>query len=390
MHPYAKPNRREPPLLPIHHSFCDALMQELGADAGCWDTLARCDRPLVLYGMGDGADKIAAVLEARGIPVAGVCASDGFVRGHSFRGFVVESLSQARQRLTNPVFLLCFATQRPEVLAQVRALAAQHTLYAPDVPVCGGELFDFDFLRRHRADIDTVYNRLADEASRRVFHDVIAYKLTGRPDWLWDSAENAADFTPALYRLIAPGTQEYLVDAGAYTGDTVAGFLSYTGGQYRRILALEPDRRNFRRLSAAVGALPRVICLPTGAWHSRDTLPFTQSTGRQNRLDTTDNTLLGGALTPVDAIDNLLDGADATIIKYDVEGAEEEALRGSAETIRRYHPALIISAYHRSRDIFTLPLQALSLHSGYRLYLRRPPYIPAWDLCYICVDGNRQ
>ena len=43
-------------------------------------------RPILLYGMGNGADKIIAVCEAYGIPVADFFASDGFVRGHSFHG----------------------------------------------------------------------------------------------------------------------------------------------------------------------------------------------------------------------------------------------------------------------------------------------------------------
>ena len=365
-------------------SFCDDLIARLGPDAGCWEQLARWQRPIVLYGMGDGADKIMAVLAERSLPVAGVCASDEFVRGHSFCGFVVETVDQAVQRLGNPVFLLCFATQRPEVLALVQNLAARHTLLAPDVPVCGGDVFTYNFLCHHRQELDTVYNRLADEQSRRVFADVVAYKWTGRPDFLWQNTSAPGDW----YNLIAPGPQEYLVDAGAYTGDTVAGFLSYAGGAYHKILALEPDRRNFRRLETAVGHLPQVTCLPMGAWHSRDALAFTQSTGRQNRLEESISPQ-NGTTTPVAAIDELLAGEAATIIKYDVEGAEEQALAGSADTIRRFHPALIVSAYHHSRDIFSLPLQVLALHDSYRLYLRRPPYVPAWDLCYICVDDQK-
>ena len=59
-----------------------------------WQTLKTASdsgRPILLYGMGNGADKILTVCEAYGIPVADFFASDGFVRGHSFHGKVVLS-----------------------------------------------------------------------------------------------------------------------------------------------------------------------------------------------------------------------------------------------------------------------------------------------------------
>ena len=45
-----------------------------------WKYLEKSRKPVVLYGMGDGADKIIKVLESRGIEYRGVFATDGFVR----------------------------------------------------------------------------------------------------------------------------------------------------------------------------------------------------------------------------------------------------------------------------------------------------------------------
>ena len=74
----------------------------------------------------------------------------------------------------------------------------------------------------------------------------------------------------------------------------------------------------------------------------------------------------------------LTDGAD--YIKYDVEGAEKQAIDGTAKTIKAYHPDLLISVYHRTEDLHELILQVNSIAPEYKLYLRRYPYIPAWDL----------
>ena len=72
-------------------------------------------------------------------------------------------------------------------------------------------------------------------------------------------------------------------------------------------------------------------------------------------------------------------------MKLDVEGSEREALEGAAETIRRHRPKILLSAYHRSEDLFALPAQISSIAAGYRFYLRRFPYIPAWEINYICI-----
>lgn len=74
-------------------------------------------------------------------------------------------------------------------------------------------------------------------------------------------------------------------------------------------------------------------------------------------------------------------------IKYDVEGAEREALLGSRATIERDAPALLVSVYHRSGDIFELPRLVHELNPAYRLYLRRMAGLPAWDInLYAVVD----
>ena len=77
-------------------------------------------------------------------------------------------------------------------------------------------------------------------------------------------------------------------------------------------------------------------------------------------------------------------------VKYDVEGAEREALLGSAALIRRHRPELLVSAYHRSEDLLILPPLLRELcGDGYRFYLRRFPYLPAWDLNLYAIPDER-
>ena len=78
-------------------------------------------------------------------------------------------------------------------------------------------------------------------------------------------------------------------------------------------------------------------------------------------------------------LDSLLQGAPVTLLKMDIEGSESKALAGAAHTIVTWRPKLYVCAYHRNEDLFSLPLQILSLCPDYKLYFRHSPYIPAWE-----------
>ena len=53
-----------------------------------WELLRRTEKPIVLYGMGNGADKIIDWCEENGVRVQGVFASDEFVRGQQFLSLI--------------------------------------------------------------------------------------------------------------------------------------------------------------------------------------------------------------------------------------------------------------------------------------------------------------
>lgn len=347
-------------------------MEFLTLEQSVWQRLREETRPIVLYGMGDGADKILDRFEMLGIQAAGVFASDEFVRGHSFRGFRVRKLSEIVEQFgADIVIVISFASQRPEVLEKMYALDAQFDVVAPDVPVVPGAVFDEAFVQAHQTDMQRAFDLLADERSRQVFLDTVRFKLSGKLRYLRASETDKDE----VFRVIlCPTHAEHFADLGAYTGDTIRELLHYTDGAFASITALEPDRRSFRKLSAyAEGLSGSVRCEQAGAWSCDTVLHFSDQAGRQSRLSKQ------GRETQMRALDSVLDGAPCTYLKMDVEGAEREAIEGAAQTIREHRPKLNLAAYHRSEDFFELPLRIAAFCPDYRLYLRHHPYVPAWD-----------
>ena len=89
---------------------------------------------------------------------------------------------------------------------------------------------------------------------------------------------------------------------------------------------------------------------------------------------------------PVDvvSVDSVLGNDHADYMKFDVEGVEKEALTGAARHLvpdcNGALPKLLVAAYHHDEDIFSLPLLLWNLQPDYKIYLRKHPYVPAWEI----------
>jgi hypothetical protein len=89
----------------------------------------------------------------------------------------------------------------------------------------------------------------------------------------------------------------------------------------------------------------------------------------------------------VDTIDNITAGEPVTYIKFDVEGAELEALKGAEQTVKKYRPAMGISIYHRERDLIDIPVYIKQLVPEYRLYFRVHKKLAIDTVLYVMVNG---
>ncbi len=337
-----------------------------------WTYLQGANKPIVIYGMGNGADKIADELERRGLSVSAYFASDDFVRGQSFRSLRVMKFDEIKERFEDFIVLIAFASSLPDVMARMYALDAEYEVYAPDVPVVGGAVFDLEFYETHRAEFDAARALLADEESCRIFDAVIAYKLTGKLCYL---KEATSSYEEVFVSLLPSERYETCADLGAYNGDSVREFMVHFPN-LSQVVSLEPDCRNFKKLTAFVEAsgLDFVECHNCAAYSVNGEMSFSQSGNRNARTGE------GRGSVAVRTLDFILNGRAVDYIKYDVEGSEYEALVGSLETIKRYRPDLLVSVYHRNEDLFRLPLFLSSIVPDYRFYLRRFAYVPAWDL----------
>lgn len=345
-----------------------------------WSFLKSDGKPIVIYGMGNGAEKIISTLETYGMRASDIFASDEFVRGHSFLGYRVMKYSEICEKYSDFNVVLAFATHLDDVIANIRKINFEHKVFAPDVPVAGGGLFTREYFEEYREHFENVYDHLADNESKRVYTDIINFKISGKLDYLLNSFADKND----IYREILSLTDnETIVDLGAYDGDTIREFTTYTNGRYKKIIALEPDAKNYKKLLRNTEAMANIETHNIGAWNKRDTLIFSGKAGRNSKLSSE------GTPVKVSDLDSMID-EEITMLKMDIEGAELRALCGAEKTIRRYLPKLYVCAYHRNEDLFALPEKILELDKDYQLYFRHSKYIPAWESNFYAVNRRKK
>lgn len=342
-----------------------------------WQFLKDDGKPVVIYGMGSGAEKIISVLKEYGVEVSAIFASDEFVRGHSFLGFRVKKYSEVCEELDDFNVVLAFASHIESVIENIKRINNEHTVFAPDVPVAGDGLFTRKYFEDNKNSFEAVYDTLADDESRRVYKNIISFKISGKIDYLLNST---VDDKNNIYRdILKLSNNEVIVDMGAYDGDTIREFTDFTSNKYKHIYALEPDEKNFKKLTKNTADMNNITLFNMGAWNKKDTLIFDKKAGRNSKLSAV------GTPVSVSDIDSLIDNK-ITMLKMDIEGAELKALDGCKGTIEKYKPKLYVCAYHRNEDMFALPLKILELNSNYKIYFRHSKYIPAWESNFYCID----
>lgn len=334
-----------------------------------WEKAQSTEKPVLIYGTGNGADKIIDELDKLNVKISGIFASDGFVRSRTFRGFPVINYSEAKEKYGDFLTLISFGSQRPEVLENFRKIAQERETYSVDVPVYGDNIFNRDFYEKHKDEIEKVRSMLCDEKSRQTYDNIISFKLTGDMNLLFN-CEISKD--EAYKNILHLSDDEIYLDLGAFNGDTVEEFISHVSS-YRKIYAAEPDRKNFSKLLKNTEILSNIETFNVCISDSDGRIRFSSDGGRNGKAD--NKGIFIDSLT----VDSIIGENDVTYIKFDVEGLEKEALTGSSETIKRCKPKMLVSCYHRSEDIFTLPLLVKSIRDDYRVYIRHNPYTPAWD-----------
>lgn len=351
-------------------------MIEKIVEKNAWDILSETKLPIILYGMGNGADMVIDELQKRGLEFRDIFAGDAFVRGQIFHGKRVKKYSEICEEYNDFFIVMCFAVHDVETIEKVKSMAKKHPLIAPNVPIVDDGIFTREFIAEHDAEFDAAYSLLADDESRKNYVNILNFKVSGKIEYLFASEKDKSFVYENIFHL---GSEETFVDLGAYDGDTIKEFADFTGGKYNKIFALEADAKNFKKLIKNTEGMHNIFCFNFAAWDKKETLLFEKKKGRNSKLSSAGNVEIQAT-----DIDSLIK-EKFTILKMDVEGSEEKAILGASDSIKKDEPKLYVCAYHRNSDMYAIPLLINSICDKYRFYFYHHRYIPAWESNFYAI-----
>ena len=377
----------------------DALLSRDSAavrieELAAFDRVAR-DRPIVLMGAGGLGRRALAGLRRHGVTPLAFADNAPARHGTSIDGVPVLSPADAAQRYgRTAVFVVTiWGANSPHRFAhsreQLRALGCVVvSSFPPLFWKYAGDLLPFYLqdlpsrLLEQPEQVARGFDVWSDEASRAEYVAQVRFRLTADFDGLAHPVGHPQYFPDDLF---AWRDDEWIVDAGAYDGDTIRAVAALHGDRFAHLLAVEPDPSNFARLQATVAGLPdalraKVSCRQVAVGEAPAVLHLDPTGTAASAATVTAGA--GTIAVNADTIDAMTAGARPTFIKLDIEGFEIDALRGAKGTIDTHAPVVAVCVYHAQDHLWRIPLLLRSWRDDYALFLR-PHNEEGWDLvCY--------
>ncbi len=167
-----------------------------------------------------------------------------------------------------------------------------------------------------------------------------------------------------------------IIDGGAYIGDSALVFSDYTN---KNVYSFEPVKQNYSHMLKTIELNEKKNIVPInmglsdekkecefyvddtyGLSHSMYYNPKSSDLKEKVQLITLDEYVSEQKL-------------NVGLIKTDLEGAEQDFLRGAEKTIRSMKPTLLISLYHNANDFFNIKPLIESWDLGYKFRITAPP-----------------
>lgn len=226
--------------------------------------------------------------------------------------------------------------------------------------------------------IKRVNNYFGDYESINYFNSLIKFRWTMNPLFLKPNSKIKGFFQYDNSKL-GPQYGDYIIDCGAYIGDTVELYINRLDRKCK-IYAIEAYPPNYERLlytikqnkiegnviplNIAVDSKPGTIKMPIS---DRNINP------RKSIKDTSNANYFEVNVDTIDGLVEKLKIPKIDFIKMDIEGSELEALKGAANTIKKYKPSLVLSAYHVPEHIWELVDMAKKLNNNYKIFAGHHP-----------------
>ncbi len=166
------------------------------------------------------------------------------------------------------------------------------------------------------------------------------------------------------------------VDVGAFDGMDSLHYIDWQGNSDSKIWAFEPDNVQYEICKSRLKQYNNIQVIEAGVSEKTEKKKMMMLHNGMSSIGTE-----GEEIVTI-ALDDILLKEKIGYIKIDIEGYEENALRGAEKIIREQHPALAVCVYHRRDDIWRIPSLLLNYYPGYHFSFGHYEVIHAETVLY--------
>jgi FkbM family methyltransferase len=316
------------------------------------------------------------------IEVLGFIDNDINKQGKTFKGKSISALSACRK---DDTIIIASTTYLGEIQKQLLDQG-----YFSSIPFTVLNLFNPSvfvnepvFVDMHKDIVENKYRYLSlflllgDDVSKETLIRLLECRMNFNFHELEYNSENHY-FEDDIIKL---SKDEVFVDGGGYSGDTTRAFIEKVSGHYNEIHVFEPDEKLMNMARLDLSAFPNIVYYEKGLFSHETRLPFNQTGGLDGAISSQ-----GTYTIEVTAIDAAIH-KKVTFIKLDIEGAEEQALKGSAIQLAVNRPKLALACYHKAGDLWNLSRIVLEICPDYTIHFRHYSHSALETVLY-CIPRN--
>lgn len=335
-------------------------------------------RPVILYGAGGNCELAIYTCDSMMIPIAGICDSKA-EKGKTYiyknrKKYNVITLEHLLDEYKDAFVVITPWQYDKEIRITLRdAGFSKERIFSLTSPF---RISLEEFENKYLEGYCWAYNFFKDERSKERVLDMLRNRLLGYPCY------RDALYTEGYLSFPFPGEQlrdnEVYVDGGCYTGDTAEEFvlkMKENRKTYKAVYSFEPETQVFEMAKSNLCKYRDITLVQKGLWNEETILYL--------KYNPTDVDLIANYLVsefdnescqvPVTSLDTYFSGMSIqdwpSLIKMDIEGSEKEALQGAEIIIKEKKPRLMISAYHKTEDIYELLQTIIDMRSDYEFQL---------------------
>lgn len=342
-------------------------------------TLKRTNRQIVLFGAGISGQVICRYLLDNHITPVAFVDSNKNKWGKTIYNIEIKNKCEIGTTYKNSdIIISCDAYREIREELKEKDIDVENHVFFIDPRWIKNPDGEANYIIKNIEDFQTAYELLEDDKSKKIFKNLLKYKMTYDLSHIEKICDKNMYFPQDLFCFEG---NEVFIDAGSYIGDTLQEYMDICNGKYKKILCFEPNAANAEALieNIRINGYKNIKVFRKGLSNRKTIEYFDDSSDVAARISS-----VGRQKIECVKLDDILENEKLPVhfIKMDIEGSEAYALEGSRKSIEKWKPILAICVYHKPDDFFTIPLLIKNIYSGYKLYFRQYELSAEETVCY--------